>query len=144
MATKPVLRRYIASAERLLILVLLLSFATVAAIAEKIPDSAWQTGTLHSVTSDTHSRLLGMVNNGQGMVGEQIRIVTHYTIESPQYIYQADLTTKRHDKPLNVTINAPVTFAIVGMDIYLRDDIGKVHKLSIATKTLKTEDNNGK
>lgn len=38
--------------------------------APRIPDSAWQTGTLRNVTNDTHSRLLGMYNNGQGMVGE--------------------------------------------------------------------------
>lgn len=49
----------------------------------------------------------------------------------------ADWTTNRHDKALNVTINGPVKFAVVGMDLYLVDDVGKVHKLAIATKTLK-------
>lgn len=112
---------------------------SIAAVAEKIPDSAWQLGTLRSVTSETRSRVLGTLNNGTGLVGEQIRIITHYTIETAQYIYQADRTANRHDKPLNVTINGPIKFAVVGTDIYVCEDTGKVHKLVVATKTLKTE-----
>ncbi|MGO8720771.1 MAG: hypothetical protein ACLQMO_16395 [Acidobacteriaceae bacterium] len=119
-----------------------LSFVLVVAVsyaAPKIPDSAWQVGTLRSATSDTHSHLVGMYNNGHGMVGEHIRIIWHYTIDGGQYIYEAERTTRRHGKPLNVTINGPVKFAVVGTDLYLRDDAGKVHKLAIVTKTLKTD-----
>jgi hypothetical protein len=123
--------------KSLLVVFLLFSFGTV--FAEKIPDSAWQTGTLRNVTSDTRSRVIGMYNNGQGMVGEQIRIITHYSIETPQYIYEAERTTRRHDKSLNVTINGQVKIAVEGMDLYIYDDVGKVHKLMIATKTLKSD-----
>ncbi len=133
---------------RLQILVsLLLLFAvapTTAAAANKIPDSAWQTGTLRDVTTDTHSRVVGMINNGHGMVGTQIRIVWHYTIDGNQYAYQADRTTRGRKKPLDVTINAPIKFAVVGMDLYLKDEAGKVHKLAIATKTLKEKNGDGK
>lgn len=121
-------------------LVLTFAFVVVSTYAvPKIPDSAWQSGTLRNVTNDTHSRLLGMYNNGQGMVGEQIRIIWHYTIDGGQYIYDAERTTNRHGKPLNVTINGPVKFAVVAMDLYMRDDAGKVQKLAIVTKTLKTD-----
>jgi len=143
--TKPALKSHTVTPVSLLFLLSLLLLSAVAPApaiaADKIPDSAWQTGTLRNVTSDTHSRVLGMMNNGQGMVGTQVRIVWHYTIDGGQYVYEADRTTKRHDKPLNVTINGPVKFAVVGMDLYLCDDVGKVHKLAIATKTLKTADN---
>jgi hypothetical protein len=30
-------------------------------------------------------------------------------------------------------------FAVVGMGLYMRDDVGKVQKLAIVTKTLKTD-----
>ena len=46
---------------------LALTFALIVAssnAAPKVPDSAWQTGTLRNVTNDTHSRLLGTSNNG--------------------------------------------------------------------------------
>jgi len=146
MKTAPQL--YAATPARLLILLSLLLLSAVAPApaiaADKIPDSAWQTGTLRNVTSDTHSRVLGTINNGTGMVGTQVRIVWHYTIENSQYIYEADRTTNRHDKALNVTINAPIKFAVVRMDLYLQDEAGKVHKLAIATKTLKTENGNSK
>jgi hypothetical protein len=112
--------------------------AMAAQAAHKIPDSAWQTGTLRSVTSDRTSRVVGTFNNGSGVVGEQVRIITHFTIESELYIYQADRTTNRHDKPLDITINAPVKFAIDGTDMYLCDDAGKPHELTIATKALKS------
>lgn len=121
---------------------LALTFALVVAstyAAPKIPDSAWQTGTLRNVTNDTHSRLLGTYNNGQGMVGEQIRIIWHYIINGDRYIYEGERTTNRHGKPLDVTINEPMKFAVVGMDLYMRDDVGKAQKLAIVTKTLKTD-----
>ena len=123
-------------ATSLLIVVLLLSLTALA--ATKIPDSAWQTGTLRNVTSDSHSKMVGAYNNGHGVLTEKVRTVTHYTIEAPQYIYQADRLTNQHDKPLDVTINGPVKFAVVGTDMYLNDDTGKSHKLTVATKTLRT------
>jgi hypothetical protein len=66
-------RHRITCLESILITIFLLAFTD--AIAEKILDSASETGTLRGVTNDTHSRLIGMYNNGQGMMGEQIRIV---------------------------------------------------------------------
>ena len=133
MIPKPHMRSAVLSAVLIL--------ASVIAIAEKIPDSAWQMGTLRSVTSDTRSRVLGAMNNGQGVIGEQVRIITHYAIDTAQFIYQADNTTRRHDKPLDVTINGPIKFAVMGTDIYVCEDTGKVHKMVVATKTLKTDNN---
>jgi hypothetical protein len=43
----------------------------------------------------------------------------------------------RGDKPLLVTINSQVKFYIKGQDIYLLDEAGKEHKLSIETQSLK-------
>jgi hypothetical protein len=45
---------------------------------------------------------------------------------------------KKHDKPLEVTVNAPVKFAIEKGDCYLLDDEGKEHKLMVEKKILKT------
>lgn len=137
------------SPARLLVCASLLLLAAVASVpavaAKKIPDSAWQTGMLRNVTNDTRSRIIGWTShNGVGHVGEKVSVVWHYTIEGQQYTYEADRTARQHDKPLDLTINAPVKFAVVGMDLYLTDDGGKAHKLEIATKTLKTENGNSK
>lgn len=138
MKTNVGLRRRCALSAGLCGLVLLLC-ALPASGADKIPDSAWQTGKLLNVSSESHSRVVGTINNGSGFVGTAVRVITHYTIENTQYIYQADRTSRRHDKALDVTINAPVQFAVVGMDFYLRDDAGRVHKLAVVTKTLKAD-----
>lgn len=111
--------------SRLQVLILLLAAVASmpAAAAKTIPDSAWQTGTLRSVTNDTQSRVFGWTShNGVGHVGEKVSVVWHYTIEGGEYVYEADRTARQHDKPLDVTINAPVQFAVVGMDLYLKMD----------------------
>ena len=64
--------------------------------------------------------------------------VTLYTIDDGKYVWVVSRRMiKKHDKPLNVTINAPVKFAIENADCYLLDDQGKEHKLVVEKKTLK-------
>ncbi|HEY6250997.1 MAG TPA: hypothetical protein VI685_13635, partial [Candidatus Angelobacter sp.] len=63
---------------------------------------------------------------------------TYYTIETDDLIYIAKRTlTRRHDKQVKITVNAPVKFAISGDDFYLLDEDGKEHKLSIEEKRAK-------
>lgn len=128
------------------IFLLLAMISSVPALAaKKIPDTAWQAGTLRNVTNDTQSRVFGWTShNGVGHVGEKVSVVWHYTIEGQQYTYEAERTARQHDKPLDVTINAPVKFAVVGMDLYLQDAARKVHKLEVVTKALKTENGSSK
>jgi len=67
--------------------------------------------------------------------------VTLYTIDDGKYLWVVSRhLVKKHDKPLNVTINAPVKFAVEGGDCYLMDDEGKEHKLVVEKKTLKPEE----
>ncbi|HEV2401455.1 MAG TPA: hypothetical protein VGS27_31255 [Candidatus Sulfotelmatobacter sp.] len=106
--------------------------------ASKVPMSAWQSGILKDSQESWHSRTVGMINNTNGMlVGREYPII-RYTIESPTYIYEADLVLKhKRDKQPSVTVNGPIKFAIVKSDFYILDEQGKEIKLTLAKKTLK-------
>jgi hypothetical protein len=112
-----------------LLVVLLVSYATA-----KVPDSAWQTGTLKDLTTDRESRLLG----ANGMLVQAQFIITHYFIESSAYTYEADLRSRARDKQPPVTVNGSIKFALVGSDFYIQDEDGKEHKLMLVKKTLKS------
>ena len=78
------------------------------------------------------------MNNGHGSLVEKHRTHDYYTIDAGEMIYVAVRETHlRGDKPLNVTVNAPIKYAIKGHDVYLMDDDGKQHKLSLQKKILK-------
>jgi hypothetical protein len=65
--------------------------------------------------------------------------VTVYTIDDGKYLWVVSRRmVKKHDKPLELTVNAPVKFAIEKGDCYLLDDEGKEHKLMVEKKILKT------
>ena len=64
--------------------------------------------------------------------------VTVYAIDDGKYLWVVSRRiTKKNQKPLDVTVNAPVKFAIQTNDCYLIDDEGKEHKLVVEKKTLK-------
>jgi hypothetical protein len=100
----------------------------------KVPDSAWQTGTLRDLTTDRDSKLIGL----NGMLVQAQFVITHYFIESSAYIYEADLRSRAKDKQPPVTVNAPIKFALVGNDFFIRDEDGKEHKLMLMKKTVKS------
>ena len=61
----------------------------------------------------------------------------YYTIDDGKFVWELMRTmTSRGDKPLRVTVNTDVQFAIEGYDAYLKDEDGKEHKLSVWKKTL--------
>jgi hypothetical protein len=125
-----------------LVFLLLISFSA-AATAEKVPSDAWQTGTLKDTSDSWHSRSAGFVNGNHGnlngsMVSREYPIV-HYVVDAGQYIYEADLVLRhKANKRPAVTINGPITFAVVKSDFFIQDEQGKEHKLQLAKKTLKT------
>jgi hypothetical protein len=79
-----------------------------------------------------------MIGSGP-MIATLRNDVTLYTIDDGKYVWVvSSRMIKKHDKPLNVTINAPVKFAIENEDCYLLDDQGTEHKLVVEKKTLKS------
>jgi hypothetical protein len=108
------------------------------ALAVKIPVDAWQTGTLINSEESWHSRTVGTINNGSGvLVGREYPIV-HYVIDTPTYTYDADLVLRhRRDKQPAVTVNGPIKFTFVKSDMYIQDEDGKEIKLRMTKKTLK-------
>jgi hypothetical protein len=114
--------------------VLFVSFAAAA----KISADAWQTGTLTNSEESWHSRSVGTINNGNGvLVGREYPIV-HYVIDTPAYAYEVNLVLRhRRDKRPAVTVNGPIKFAFVKSDIYIQDEGGKEIKLTLTKKTLK-------
>jgi len=76
-------------------------------------------GSTHSVSTRRDDRMYYIIDDG-GMVWELYRTMT-----SPG------------DKPLRVTVNSPVQFAIEGDDAYLKDEDGKEYRLTVNKKTAK-------
>jgi hypothetical protein len=105
-----------------------------AAFSAKIPATAWQAGTLTDLTTDTESKIVGL----NGMLVQGHYVITHYFIESADYIYEANLVLHARDKQPPVTVNGPIKFALAGTDFYIQDEQGKEHKLALVKKTLKT------
>jgi hypothetical protein len=104
-------------------------------------DRAWTTGTLVNSETQRGTRTVGVPSTiGSGpMIATLRNDVTLYTIDDGKYVWVVSRRMiKKHDKPLNVTINAPVKFAVENEDCYLLDDQGKEHKLVVEKKTLKT------
>lgn len=109
-------------------------------LAEKIQESDWKTGVLLEQSSERESRIVGHISNGNGSVVQQHHVYAYYTIDAGEMLFVAVRHTHAiWDKPLKVTVNAPIKYAIKGRDMYLMDEDGKTHKLSIDQKILKTK-----
>ena len=120
-------------------IVLALTLISFSAIAK---DHKWQTGTLFDMTSEKGKTLVGHYHAQNGYANGHLRErrddATYYSIESGDMIYIVKRTlTSRGDKQLNLTINGPVKFCIEKEDVYLLDDDGKEHKLSLESKRIK-------
>jgi hypothetical protein len=55
-------------------------------------DRDWQSGTLIDVSSQTGSRLVGTINNGQGDLIQRRNDATFYQIQTPEFTYVAKRT----------------------------------------------------
>jgi len=116
---------YYVGCMRTTILYLLLCISLTAALSapgragEK--DLEWKTG-----------KLIDVQTRGRGR-----HAATYYAIDGGDLIYLAQRTVTRRDKPLNVTVHGKVRFAVKGSDIYLLDDDGKQHRLTLEKKTAK-------
>jgi hypothetical protein len=104
----------------LLFISLMAAFSASSRAGEK--DLEWKTGKLIDVQTRSRGR----------------RMATYYAIDGGDLIYLAQRTVTRRDKPLNVTVHGNVRFAVKGSDIYLLDDDGKPHRLTLEKKTAKT------
>lgn len=114
----------------------LLCFVTLALIAvaaDKPLDC--KTGKLIDVRTERGSRLVGTLNQTGGELAQRRNDATYYQIDAGEIIFTAKRTlTRRGDKQLDVTVNAPVKFAIQKDELYLMDEQGKSHKLAIEKK----------
>lgn len=117
-----------------IVLVLAMALMAAATLHAK-KELQWQNGRLLDSNTDTGSRLVGINGNLQERRNDR----TNYQIETDQYVYVVSRSlVRRRDKPLDVTINGPVRFAIDGLDVVLKDDKGKEHKLTLEKKILKS------
>jgi hypothetical protein len=103
----------------LLLISLMAVFSTPGRTDEK--DLEWKTG-----------KLLDVQTRGRGRIK-----ATYYAIDTGDLTYLAMRTVNRRDKPLNVTVHGNVKFAVKGGDLFLMDDDGKEHRLTLEKKTAK-------
>ena len=122
-------RRFRVSLSLFLILTAVVPFAYA-----KDKERAWQDGILLDSSTEKGTRLVG---NEYGVTTLR-NDVMYYQIDSEKMAYVVARTLRsRRDKPLEVTINGNVQFAIDGSTCYLRDEKGKEHKLSVEKKIAK-------
>jgi len=105
-------------------------------------DRAWITGTLVNAETESGSRNVAIPPTI--ITGPKIKTlrndVTYYTIDDGKYRWVVSRhMTKKDDKPLDVTVDSPVKFAIEKKDCYLLDNQGEEHKLKVERKTLKRD-----
>jgi hypothetical protein len=116
---------------------LLLLLLASTCFAKKPENLEWKTGTLLDQSSERQCRTSGTVYQGNGSVDEICRTQTLFTVESGDMVYTLQRTTRRRDKPLNVTVNAQVKYALVGDKAYLQDESGESHEVTMVKKELK-------
>ena len=117
-----------------------LLFLVVCSVVSLARDRAWTTGTLVDSQTERGTRTVGIPSTiGSGpIIATLPNDLTLYTIDDGAYLWVVSRRlTKKHDKPLDLTINAPVKFSIEKGDCYLLDDEGKEHKLMVEKKILK-------
>jgi DnaJ-class molecular chaperone len=123
---------------RVLLCTFLIAAFAAPCVAEKVHDSDWKTGKLTDVRFEKDSRIVGGVNQNNGVVTQRRNDSTYYEIDAGDLVYVVKQALRhKHDKQLNLTVNAPVKYAIVKGDFYVLDEDGKQQKLSIEKKTLK-------
>jgi len=105
-------------------------------------DRAWTTGTLVNAETERGTRDVGVpptIITGPKVVSLR-NDVTYYTIDDGKYRWVVSRRmTKKDDKPLNVTVDGQVKFAIEKRTCYLLDEQGEEHKLAVERKTLKSD-----
>ena len=100
------------------------------------------TGTLVNADTERDTRTVGIPPTP--ITGPKVATlrndVTFYTIDDGRYLWIVSRRmTKKDDKPLNVTIDAPVKFAIEKKACYLLDEQGEEHKLTVERKRPKID-----
>jgi len=122
---------------RLALAFLILSLLAQAA---KVPDSAWQAGTLADISDEqravTTQREHAYGSRRHSTTTDTSYQIPHYIIEANGYEAIGNGGDRRRRLPF--TINGPLKYAIVGADLYIQDEQGKQHKMTVLKKTLQT------
>jgi hypothetical protein len=114
----------------------------VPAIAAKVPVDAWQTGTLTDIVDEQrpvttqHEHTYG--THHQSTTTDASYTVPHYLIETDKHVYEVIANGGDRRRVLPVTVNGPLKYALIGTDLYIQDEKGKEHKMTVLRKTLKT------
>jgi hypothetical protein len=115
-------------------------FLVVCSPPSRAKDRAWTSGTLVNAVTERDSRDVGVpptIVTGPKVVTLR-NDVTYYTIDDGKYRWVViRRMTKKDDKPLRVTIDTTVKFAVEKKTCYLLDEQGEEHKLTVERKTLK-------
>lgn len=98
---------------------------------DKTADLQWKIGTLVDQGGHRSCRIV----DGDSVCSK----ITTFAIDTGDMIYTVSRDQHfRWDKELEVTVNAPIKYAIVGHKFYLQDEGGKAHEVHVVQKALKT------
>lgn len=111
--------------------VLALLLCATAVAKDKTPANLeWKTGVLVDQSSEQRCVSHGGSYKGTGSVNTSCSTITFYKVGAGELIYTLECDTR----PLDVTVNGPIKFAISGQKFYLQDEQGKAHEVSFVQK----------
>lgn len=122
--------------KSLLLIAALAALLQTSVVAKDKKPIDWHTGTLLDSATERGSKIVGDKDG----ITELRRDNAYYQIDDGEkYVYVVRRSmTNRRDKPLPLTVNGPVQFALDGNDLLLLDEKGKQHRLAIEKKILKS------
>lgn len=113
-----------------LTIVLLLAVSLLSFSKNKTDDLEWKTGILVGQNSQRVCRII----DGDSVCS----LVTSFAVDTGDMLFTVSRGTHwRWDKEMDVTVNAPIKYAIDGKKFYLQDEHGKPHEVSIVQKARK-------
>src|SRR5439155_4076354 len=96
----------------------------------------WKEGTWRD--SQRFSETRGAIAVGPSIVILP-KVVQRFVIGTPEYFYSAEQRLKGRQKPLPMTVNGSVKYALDKETIYVIGDDGKEYKLALTKKVLRTD-----
>lgn len=128
--------------QRRFFVICALAFTVSTALGLKIPDSAWQKGTLADIQNEQRNGISGVQYGEYAQLHGGTYIVRHFIVETPDMRYDfvpvPDTAIRIGRGKYSYVVNTTVPFAIHKSTVYIKDADGKIGRFRIEKQTLKT------
>jgi hypothetical protein len=111
----------------------------IASASSAAPARQWQTGILRDVQIVRPKVVFGIATPSSSTVGgpatdNGMREIRTYVIETDELRLELKETTTANAPRIRAEVGSPVRFALEKSTVYVKDEIGREHKLSLIKK----------